>query len=93
MIEYGKSENGFEFPMLNGELLSWSINLYMTLAEEQKDYPRARTVIRAMQERRPAQLDRERYEMLKGSFDRMFGHNARKCLEVIEQELKATVLP
>jgi hypothetical protein len=86
-IQYGKSEHGHEFPIYKGQLLSWSLS--MTLADEREGFPKMRTVIRAMIERRPDQLRQERYEMLKGSFDKMFGHNARKCLEVIDSELSA----
>jgi hypothetical protein len=83
-IEYGKSEHGYEFPMYDGKLLSWAVSL--TLADEQEGFPRARTIIQAMRERRPEQLARERYEMLKGSFDSIFGHNAKKCLDLIDEE-------
>jgi hypothetical protein len=84
-IEYGKSEHGSEFPLYQGKLLSW--HLEMTWEDEKAGFPKMRTVIRAMIERRPEQLAKERYEMLRGSFDRMFGHNARKCLAVIDEEL------
>ena len=84
-LEYGKSEYGHEFPLFDGKLLSWSLS--MTLQDEQEGYPRLRTVIRAMAERRPVQLERERIDMVKGSFDPVFGHNAKKCLQVIEEEL------
>lgn len=81
----GKTEDGREFPQYNGELLSWTLSL--TLADEEEGCPRLRTVVRAMREHRPEQLERERYEMLKGSFVRMFGRNAKKVLDVIEQEI------
>jgi hypothetical protein len=84
-IEFGKSEYGYEFPMYNGQLLSWDISL--TLADELEGFPRARTVIAAMRIRRPEQLERERREMVKASFDKLFGHKAKKCLDLIEQEL------
>lgn len=76
--------NGNLFPSYNGEALSWSIGLYHTFSEEQAGFPRARTVIAAMREHRPEQLERERRDMLSASFDRMFGHNARKMLDLIE---------
>jgi len=82
-----KNESGYEFPVYNGQLLSWAISL--TLADEQEGYPRARTVIRAMHQYRPEQVERERVEMLKGSFDRVLGHNAKKALDLIEEECKA----
>lgn len=84
-IEYGKSEYGSEFPLFNGQLLSWALD--MTLRDEQEGFPRLRTVIRAMVERRPQQLERERIDMVKGSLDPAFGHNAKKCLQIIDEEL------
>jgi hypothetical protein len=36
---------------------------------------------------RPAQLDSEILEMKKSCYDRLFGHNARKCLDVILSEV------
>ena len=39
-----------------------------------------------MLEHRPGQLELERRDMLKASFDRMFGHNAKRVLDVIEDE-------
>ena len=86
-MQYGKSEHGFEFPLYQGELLSWSIGLYSTLAEQEIGYPRMRTVIRAMHERRPEQLERERIDLLKGTFDKVFGRNAKRELAVLEDEL------
>ena len=86
-IEYGKSEHGYEFPIYNGELLSW--HLSSTLDDQRQGFPKMRTVIRAMIERCPEQLAKERHEMLKGSFDKMFGHNAKTVLDVIDSELQA----
>lgn len=84
-VELIKNASGYEFPVYNGELLSWVISL--TLADELEGFPRAKAVIRAMQQYRPEQLERERVEMLKGSFDPIFGHNARKALRLIESTL------
>jgi hypothetical protein len=72
------------FPSLPGEALAWSIGLYTTHAEKALDYPRARAVINAMIIHRPVQLERERREMVKASFGKMFGHNAAECLRIIE---------
>lgn len=85
-VEY-TTINGNSFPVYDGKALSWSIGLYHTLAEEHAGFPKARIVIRAMQERRPEQLERERISYLRGSFDRMFGQNAAKMLALIEEEL------
>lgn len=86
-IEYGKSEHGFEFPIYDGKLLSWTLS--GDWEDEQAGFPKMRTVIRAMMERRPGQLARERYEMLRGSFDKVFGRNAAKVLAVIDEEIQA----
>lgn len=75
------------FPQLGGETLAWDIGHYMTIVEEREGYPRARAVARAMRHMRPEQLYRERRDMLRGSFDRLFGHNARRCLKLIEEVL------
>jgi hypothetical protein len=80
-------EDGRVFPQYQGEALSWSIGLYHTFTEAQAGYPRMRAVIKAMIACRPEQIERERRELLKASFDRMFGHNAKKALAVIEDEL------
>lgn len=71
--------------------LSWMIG--STLEDERADYPKMRAVIRAMMVHRPEQLESERRELLKASFDRMFGHNAKKCLQVIEDEAHAMICP
>lgn len=75
------------FPIFtDGTLLSWSLGLYNTWAEEAKDYPRMRLVIRAMLEKHPADLECERRDMVRASFG-MFGNSAAKMLRVIEQEM------
>lgn len=79
--------DGRAFPQYDGETLSWCTGLYHTAAEERIGFPRMRAVIRAMIAHRPEQIERERREMLKASFCRIFGRNARKSLNVIEEEL------
>lgn len=74
------------FPTYNSETLAWSIGLYHTAAEAENDYPRMRAVIRAMIQHRPAQLEKERRDMVKASFG-IFGRNAAAELRVIESEL------
>jgi hypothetical protein len=76
--------NGNPFPMYEGQALSWSIGLYHTLAEQELGFPRARRVIHAMRQYRPEQLEQERRDYLKATFDQMFGHNARIMLALIE---------
>lgn len=86
-VTYKVNELGYEFPVYGNELLSWSIDLYFTHKEEEKDFPRARVVIDAMMEKRPDQLERERRQLYRDSSDKMFGHNARKLLKVIDEEM------
>jgi hypothetical protein len=80
-------EDGRVFPQYNGEALCWDIGAYGTWNEEKTGYPRMRAVIRAMMVHRPEQVERERREMLRASFNRMFGRNAAKVLAVIEEEM------
>jgi hypothetical protein len=77
-------EDGRMFPVFNNEILSWDTGSAFTPRDEQEGYPRTRAIIAAMRQHRPEQLERERRELLKASFDRMFGHNARKLLTLIE---------
>jgi hypothetical protein len=79
--------DGCLFPEYEGQALCWHIGSYNSWEEKLAGYPRMRTVLRAMIEHRPAEVERERREMLKASFDRMFGHVAKETLLVIEQEL------
>jgi hypothetical protein len=78
-------EDGRQFPTYNGDTLSWCIS--STLSDEQEGFPRLRAVVRAMRDYRPEQLQRERHEELKATFNQMFGHNARKVLRVIDEVL------
>lgn len=77
--------DGRMFPAYDNEPLSWDVGVYFTLNEERQGYPRLRTVLAAMREYRPDQLEREKRELLKGTFDKVFGHNARKLLALIEK--------
>lgn len=80
--------DGRRFPCLDGEFLSWDIGAYMTQAEAGRGYPKARTVIQAMKVERPDMLEREHFEMLKALFNPMFGRNAKRVLDLIEEEMK-----
>ena len=77
--------DGRRFPLsATGKVLSWSIGLYNTLAQERLGYPDCREVIRAMITYRPEQLHTEKRDLLKSSMaDRLFGHNAKKMYELI----------
>jgi hypothetical protein len=80
-------EDGRFFPALDGYTLCWSIGSYASWNDQRDGYRKMRAVIRAMMTHRPELVERERREMLKASFDRMFGHNAQKVLDVIEDEI------
>jgi hypothetical protein len=80
------SIDGRVFPVHNGQALSWSLGCYSSYNDEKAGFARMRAVIQAMRIHRPEQLRKERFEMLKASFNAMFGHNARKVLEVIDAE-------
>jgi hypothetical protein len=80
--------NGNMFPEFNGQPLSWSIGLYNTLNDEKAGYPKTRCVIRAMKYYRPMQLESERKELVRSCFDRLFGHNARKLLAILDEDAK-----
>ena len=76
--------NGIMFPVYEGVALSWSAGLYYTHSEEEKGFPRARCVIAALRANRPEQFARERRDLLKDSFGKMFGHNAQKLLALYD---------
>ena len=82
--------DGRTFPVYNGEALSWDISTYMTTNEERAGYPRAKAVIAAMVDHRPEQLERERRNALRGSFNRVFGRNAERLLKLIDHWKRAT---
>jgi hypothetical protein len=77
--------NGNPFPHFNGEALSWSIGLYDTGSESQKDWPKMRAVISAMRKYRPDQLEKERQSLVRAAFDRVFGNAAKTQLSIIEE--------
>lgn len=52
--------------------------------QEQIGYPKAAAALMGWSN---VQLVKERQNMLRGSFDRMFGHNATKMLRLIEAEI------
>jgi hypothetical protein len=80
--------DGAKFPHHEGEPLSWSVGSYHTHDEEKADFPKMRAVIRAMHKHRPEQLRQEHTELLRSAMsDKMFGHNAKKQLGVIESEV------
>lgn len=82
----GFTDDGREFPVHNGELLSWSLS--WSALDKQEGFPRLKAVISAMRLHRPDQLEAERRQALRDSFNRMFGHNARVVLDLIDGELQ-----
>jgi hypothetical protein len=89
--EPAPSPGARDFPVYEGEKLSWSLNT--TNEDRSKGYPRLRTVVRAMIEQRPDQLDREKRDLVKGSFDRAFGAESKRVLAIIEEEEAAAASP
>lgn len=55
-------------------------------AQEQLGFPKAKVALMGFTN---AELECEQREMLKASFGRMFGHNAKKMLALIEAEMAA----
>ena len=85
--------DGRQFPTYDGELLSWDISSAGTIRDEQEGWPRTRAIVRAFIAYRPEQLERERRNLVKASFDRIFGKNAEKLLDVVEQEMQSAGMP
>jgi hypothetical protein len=83
----GGPDNPNLFPSHNGEPLSWSIGVHHSINEENAGYPKMRAVIRAMAKHRPEQLANEHRELVKSSMGKMFGHQAKKQLNVVEEEM------
>jgi hypothetical protein len=77
-------DDGRIFPAYQGAALSWDIGSQFTSRDESEGFPRTSAVIAAMRQHRPDQLERERSSYLKHSFDSVFGHSARKILNLIE---------
>ena len=81
-----KLADGREFPTHDGVTpLSWPIGSHFTLQDEREGYPRCKAVLA---ETSDEQLERDRFENLKASFDRVFGHNAKRLLVLIEAEIE-----
>ena len=76
--------DGRVFPEYDGEALSWDPGSYFTHGQEQLGYPKSKAVIRAMRTHRPDQFEKEKRQLVKDSFGRMFGHNAKKLLALYE---------
>lgn len=78
--------DGREFPTHDGVTpLSWPIGSHFTLQDEREGYPRLKAVLA---ETSDAQLEKDRFENLKASFGRVFGHNAKRLLVLIESEIE-----
>ena len=81
-----KLPDGREFPTHDGVTpLSWPVGSHFTLQDEREGYPRCKAVLA---ETSDEQLERDRSENLRASFNRMFGHNARRLLILIENEIE-----
>lgn len=82
--EPAKPAESRPFPEYKGEKLSRSPGLYLTDAEAKVDYPKLKAVLADMTDE---ELAKERSDALKGSFDRLFGHNAKKMLNLVDNEI------
>ena len=69
--------------------LCWDFAAYHTATEERAGFPKMRAVIRAMIVHRPEQIRREYRELVKASFNKTFGYNARTQFNVLVDELLA----
>jgi len=78
-------EDGRVFPSFNGEALAWSPGLYHTTFEERIGFPRMRAVLSEM---KVEDVIKERNELIRDSFNKLFGHNAKIMLAVVEEELE-----
>lgn len=79
--------DGRVFPAYGGRALSWSVGIEFSTADEKAGYPKTRAIIRAFMAHRPEQLEAERRVLLRASFDRVFGGNAKRLLGLIEEEM------
>ena len=81
-----KLEDGREFPTHDGVTpLSWPVGSHFTLQDEHERYPRCKAVLA---ETSDEQLERDRFENLRASFNPIFGHNAKRLLVLIEAEIE-----
>lgn len=76
-------DDGRVFPVFDGKSLSWSIGLYFTPNEEKAGYPRIRAVCKAAKELRPKLIADEERILLSAQFDRVFGGNATRLLDLL----------
>ena len=78
-------DDGREFPTHDGVTpLSWPIGSHFTLQDEREGYPRCKAVLA---ETSDEQLAAYRYENLTASFDKLFGHVAKRLLVLIDAEI------
>jgi hypothetical protein len=75
--------DGRVFPVFEGEALSWDLGFYFTPAEEKAGLPKLRAVYAAAKEHRPELIEREEAVLLRAQFNRMFGFNAERLLNIL----------
>jgi hypothetical protein len=80
--------DGRVFPEYNGEVLSWDINSSNHSLDQGEGYPRTKAIIRAFRDHRPDQLRQERYGLWRACSDRMFGHNAKRLLAIVDSVMQ-----
>ena len=79
-----KLEDGREFPQHGGKPLAWNIGAHNTPNDASEGNPRTKAVIAAMHHHRPDQLKKERDDLQRGSFDKVFGGSAKRLLGLID---------
>lgn len=83
--------DGRVFPSHDGKQpLAWDVGAHFTQQDAEEGHPRVRAVVRAMQQHRPDQLERERAELAKSAGlgrHNLFSGNASRLLKVINDEI------
>ena len=81
-----KLDDGRVFPTHDGITpLSWPVGSHFTLTDEREGYPRCKAVLA---ETSDEQLAKDRAEHVKASFDKLFGHAAKRLLRLIDAEIE-----
>lgn len=84
-----KLDDGREFPTADGVTpLSWPLGSHYTWAEQAKGYPAIKAVLVEMSD---AEIERERGETVKASFDKLFGHANRDMLALLDAEIERRI--
>lgn len=77
-------EDGRTFPNYGAEVLSWNIGSSFTRQDEAEGNPRTLAVLRAMRDHRPEQFAREHPQLVRDTFNLLFGQVAKRLLRLYE---------